>query len=143
VAVAAPDEKLERLAAEKGSHGAHTMPATRERTLHLMLSEFDPSVKRTAGITTLQSNLFTSWLRQAFACMRILSFCFGTNHTCMRALKFPAVRAAWQLPGTPRSFLRENEEGKYFLILLSLCACVCADMQGYVYDAFDHSRIPA
>ena len=43
VAVAAPDEMLFAMAAQRGSHGQHTMPATRERALHLLLSETDPS----------------------------------------------------------------------------------------------------
>lgn len=43
VAVAAPDEMLHSIAAQRGSHGQHTMPATRERSLHLLLSEVDPS----------------------------------------------------------------------------------------------------
>jgi hypothetical protein len=41
VAVAAPDEMLYSIAAQRGSHGQHTMPATRERALHLLLSEMD------------------------------------------------------------------------------------------------------
>jgi hypothetical protein len=43
VAVAAPDEMLYSVAARRGSHGQHTMPATRERSLHLLLSEVDPT----------------------------------------------------------------------------------------------------
>jgi len=43
VAVAAPDEMLNSIAAQRGSHGQHTMPATRERSLHLLLSEVDPT----------------------------------------------------------------------------------------------------
>jgi len=44
VAIAAPDQMLQTVAAQKGSHGAHTMPATRERVLHLLLSEYDPTL---------------------------------------------------------------------------------------------------
>ena len=44
VAVAAPDEMLFSIAAQRGSHGQHMMPATRERSLHLLLSEVDPSL---------------------------------------------------------------------------------------------------
>jgi hypothetical protein len=43
VAIAAPDEMLYSVAARRGSHGQHTMPATRERSLHLLLSEVDPT----------------------------------------------------------------------------------------------------
>ncbi|EKX44510.1 hypothetical protein GUITHDRAFT_109630 [Guillardia theta CCMP2712] len=44
VAIAAPDEMLQSLAIQRGSHGQHTMPATPERSLHVLLSEFDPSL---------------------------------------------------------------------------------------------------
>jgi len=44
VAIAAPDQMIQTVAAQKGSHGQHTMPATRERVLHLLLSEFDPTL---------------------------------------------------------------------------------------------------
>jgi hypothetical protein len=44
VAISAPEDMLHRIALAKGSHGAHTMPATRERALHLLLSQFDESL---------------------------------------------------------------------------------------------------
>ena len=44
VAISAPEDMLLRIALAKGSHGAHTMPATRERALHLLLTQFDESL---------------------------------------------------------------------------------------------------
>uniref|UniRef100_A0A7S0HMC5 Anoctamin transmembrane domain-containing protein n=1 Tax=Hanusia phi TaxID=3032 RepID=A0A7S0HMC5_9CRYP len=35
---------LQSLAIQRGSHGQHTMPATPERSLHVLLSDFDPSL---------------------------------------------------------------------------------------------------
>jgi hypothetical protein len=44
VAISAPEDMLHRIALAKGSHGSHTMPATRERALHLLLCQFDESL---------------------------------------------------------------------------------------------------
>ena len=44
VAISASEDMLHRCALAKGSHGQHTMPATRERVLHLLLCQFDESL---------------------------------------------------------------------------------------------------
>ena len=45
VAVTAPEEMLAAVAAQRGSQGAAAVPATRERVLHLLLTDFDPALR--------------------------------------------------------------------------------------------------